>query len=243
MFKINDREIIQLEKDLKTFAIRAFPFATKNTINKAAFHTRNLSMNHIEKNLILRNKWTKNSVKVTQSKTLYVKKQTAIVGSIADYMADQEFGTTKVKTGKQGVSIPTSYSAGQGEAQPRTRLPRKANKMANIQLHGRRQRKAKTRKQQVLFTVQDAVESGNKYAFIDLGKRQGIFKIIGGRKGFKRGWPKGARLKMVHDLSKQTVTIPARPWLMPNVLKTIRHIPSFYKKALKFQLKRHNLFN
>ena len=39
MFTMNDEDIKQLESDLKTFAIRAYPFATKNTVNRAAFTT------------------------------------------------------------------------------------------------------------------------------------------------------------------------------------------------------------
>lgn len=242
MFKIDDREIIEFERDLKAFAHRAFPFATKNTLNQSAFHAQKLAKRDVQVKMVLRNKFTLQSIRVDQAKTLVVRNQEATVGSTLDYMVDQEFGGTKVKKGSKGVPIPTGFSAGQKNQQPRTRLPRAQNKMKNIKLSSRRRRKAKNRKQSVLFAVQAAVTSGNRYAFIDLGKRQGIFKVVGGTKKFKRGWPKGARLEMVHDMSSDSVRIPRNPWLKPAVDATKIVMPKFYRKSLIFQLKKQNLF-
>ena len=241
MFKIDDKQIIEFEKDLQTFAHKALPFATKNTLNQAVFHAQKLAKKDVQIKMVLRNKFTQQSIRVDQARGLNIRQQEAVVGSIADYMEDQEFGTTKTKTGKQGIPIPTSYSAGQEGQQPRIRLPRKPNKIENIQFRGRRS-KSKSKRQRILFAVQNAVRSGNRYTYLDLGKRQGIFKVVGGRKGFKRGWPSGAKLKMVHDLSRSSLTIPKNPWLKPVVDTTVILIPKFYKKSLVFQLKRHNLF-
>jgi hypothetical protein len=43
MFAINNREIKQMEKDLKTFSRKAFPFATKTTLNDAAFQAQRIA--------------------------------------------------------------------------------------------------------------------------------------------------------------------------------------------------------
>ena len=84
----------------------------------------------------------------------------------------------------------------------------------------------------------------NRFVFLKLrNSRQGIFRVVGGRRGVKRGWPKGAKLKAVHDLTSQSVVIPATPWLKPAFDQVIPQLPTFYKKALTFQLKRFGLFD
>ena len=242
MFAINDKEIKEFEKDLKAFAHRAYPFATKNTLNKSAFHAQGLARKGVDTKMTLRNKFTKQSIQVDQARTLNVSRQSSRVGSTADYMEDQEFGATQSRSGKKGIPIATGYSAGQEGQTPRTRLPRKANKMVNIRLRRRNARRAKTRKQEVLFRIQDAVASGNRTIYLNLGKRQGIFRVVGGSKRFKRGGPKGARIKMLHDMTNSSLVTPRNPWLRPVIDPTQKVMPEFYRDALVFQLRRQGLF-
>jgi len=234
MFNARSDDIKQLESDLKTFAARALPFATKNTVNQGAFRARKYAQENIEQNMVNRNKFTRNSVRVEQTRQLVVRRQEAVVGSIADYLADQEFGATRTAKGSEGVAIPTAYSAGQGEgAQPRTRVPRKPNKMQNIQLR-KRGRKGASRKQKNLVAIKGAAASGSKYVFLDLGRTKGIFKVTGGRKR--------PRIKMVYSLSKPSVVIPRNPWLAPAVDRAVRDLPEIYRQSLIFQAKRQGLF-
>ena len=243
MFKVNTIEVDELEKELKTFARKAFPFATKNTVNTAAFKAREIWKKDIRVNMITRNKFTERSVLVEQSRTLNVDRQSATVGSTADYMHDQEFGGVKRGGGSEGVPIPTSFAAGQGEQQPRTKLPRKPNNIRNIRLRGRT-RKASNRKQSLIFKMQDAVTSGKRFIFHDFGggKKKGIFRVVGGSGRFKRGMPSGAKLRMVYDLTEKTVSIPKNPTLKPVVSRMQVLIPGIYRKSLEFQVRRHNLF-
>lgn len=223
-----------MERDLKTFAKQAYPFATRKTLNDSAFQAQNIARVDVRENMTNRNRFTVQSIQVEQARTLQVSKQAAVVGSTADYMEDQEFGGVKSKGGKEGVSIATSYSAGQGQsAQPRTRLPRKANKMASISLSKRR-KKGSSRKQQNLIAIQQAATTGRKFVFLDLGRRKGIFKVIGGKRRPK--------IKMVHDMTKQSVVIPKNPWLKPAFDEALRMTPAFYADALRFQLRRRNIF-
>jgi len=234
MFGVDTRDIKEMERDLKTFARKAYPFATRKTVNDAAFQAQRIARADVREEMVNRNRFTVQSIQVEQTKTLQVSRQAAVVGSIADYMEDQEFGAVKTKTGKEGVSIATSYSAGQGDnAQPRTRLPRKPNRMANIQLQ-RRRKKGTSRKQQNLIAIKQAAETGRKYVFLDLGRTKGIFKVTGGKRRPK--------IKMVHDMSRQSVVIPKNPWLAPAFEETTRMIPAFYADALRFQLRRRGLF-
>jgi hypothetical protein len=234
MLTFDDRQIKRYEADLKTFAKRAFPFATKNTVNQAAFTAQRIGREGIKHDFILRNPHTVRSIQVEQTRTLNVRNQAATVGSIAPYMEQQEFGGTKVKRGKEGVPIPTSYSAGQGEnAQPRTRLPRRPNTLPNIRLSNRRTGRG-SKKQRNFIAVKQAAQSGQKFVFMDLTRRRGIFRVLGGKRN--------PRVKMIWDLSSKTTQIPRRPWLAPAVRKTIPMIPQIYKNSLVYQLKRHNIF-
>ncbi len=177
MLKLDDKELKRFERDLKTFGARAFPFATKNTVNTAAFRTRKAATHIVSNRMTLRNRHTIQSIRVEQTKTLRVERQAAIVGSTAKYMLDQEFGAVH-----KGKPIATSYAAGQGMGvQPRTRLPRKANRMQNIQLKKQRYR-GNSRKQRNLVAIKEAAASGRKLIFLDLGRRQGIFRVVGGKK-------------------------------------------------------------
>lgn len=234
MFGVNTRDIKEMERDLKTFAKDAFPFATRKTLNDAAFQSQRAARADVREGMVNRNRFTVQSIRVEQARTLRVGRQSATVGSIADYMEDQEFGAVKSKTGKEGVSIATSWSAGQGEnARPRTRIPRKPNQMANIQLQ-RRRKKGTGRKQRNIAAIKQAAETGRTYVFLDLGRTKGIFKVTGGKRRPK--------IKMVHDMSRQSVVIPKNPWLKPAFDDTTRMVPAFYADALRFQIRRRNLF-
>lgn len=234
MFGVNNSDIRELERDLKTFASRAYPYATRKTINDAAFQAQRIARTDVRNDMVLRNRFTVQSIQVDQARTLAVSRQAATVGSIADYMGDQEFGATKTKTGKEGVAIATSYSAGQGQnAEPRTRLPRKPNKLANIQLRNKR-RQGSSRKQRNLIAIKQAAEGGHKFVFLDLGRRKGIFRVTGGKRNPK--------IRMVHDLTRQSVVIPKNPWLKPAFDEAARMVPAFYADALRFQARRNGLF-
>ena len=234
MIRADTREIKQYEDDLKQFAAKAYPFATRKTINDAAFQTQQIARADIGRSMTTRNAYTRQSIQVDQSRTLNVRRQAAEVGSTADYMEDQEFGAIKAKRGAQGVAIPTSYAAGQGmNAKPRKRLPRRANNLANIRLSKRR-KKGPSRKIQNMVAIRDAATSGRPFVFLDLGRKKGIFRVLGGKGRTK--------IKMVVDLSSDSVTIPRNPWLKPATGEAAVMLPAFYERALRFQLRRRNLF-
>tara|TARA_R110002153_G_C13332612_1_gene498560 strand:- start:1969 stop:2682 length:714 start_codon:yes stop_codon:yes gene_type:complete len=235
MFSIDKRDIIQFEHQLKTFAEKAYPFATRNTINTAAFATQKAAKENIRNSMTLRNKFTERSIKVVPDKrNLDVDKQVATVGSTAPYMAKQEYGDTETSSGKEGVAIATSYAAGQQGQKPRTRLPRKPNLLQNIRLSKRKSGRAGNKMQANLIAVKHAAESGNRYVFLDLRRGAGIFKVVGGKKR--------PRIKMLYDLSRKTVVIPKNPWMSPAVETTEPKILGYYKDSLEFQLKRQKLF-
>lgn len=234
MFGINDRDVKRMEADLKNFASQALPYATRNTLNQAAFTTMREAKEGIRDNMTTRNKWTERSVRVEKSRSLTIPRQSAAVGSGLDYMETQEFGGVERKTGSEGVAIPTSYSAGLAQnAKPRTRLPRKPNRIQNIQLRKRRG-SGGSRKQQNLEAIKGAATSGRKFVFLDLGRRKGIFKVTGGKRRPK--------IRMVYDLTRPSVVIPKNPWLRPAVQRVEPQVARIHAASLRFQLKRLGLF-
>ena len=247
--RVDTKDFKRLERQLKTFKARAYPFATKATLNTAAFQTQDVAKKRIRNSLILRNKFILQSVRVNQTKTLDIKKQAAFIGSTSEAMETQEFGGTKTKRGRHGVAIPTSFSAGQGEqSRPRRKLPRPANTLRRLSLRRGRRRppgQPRTNKQALLFKVQDAVKSGSRTFFHKFSgqKTTGVYRVKGGRKGFRTGWPKGAKIKLLYSLDEKVVNIPRKAWLKPAVDVVEKRLPSIHVKSLEFQLKRHGLFN
>ena len=232
-FKINTDDIKQLESDLKTFKERAYPFATKATVNKAAFSTRERVQARIDRKLITRNKFTRGSIRVEQAKTLRVSAQEAVVGSVAPYMDEQEFGGTKTKAGKVGVPIATTTASGEGRnAQPRRRLARGPNRQKRIKLS--KVRIKASRQQSAPIKIHEAAASGQKYIFLSTGRHPGIYKVTGGKRRPK--------LNLIWDMSKASVSIPRNPIFAPSTRETEKQLPEFYRAALIFQLRRHGLF-
>lgn len=243
MFKLDLRGIQDLEDDLRQFRERAYPFATKQTLNQTAFEAMTIARNIVDRKMVLRNQWTKGSIQYEQTRTLNVAHQESIVGSIQEYMATQETGGSESSKGVHGMAIPTGYSAGQEGQKPRTRLPKRANMMRAIKLAQRI--RGRTPKQRMRIAIRNAVNTKRRYIFLKglAHKKAGIFRVIGGRKGARDDGPtKGATIKMVHDLSQRTVRVPRNPWLMPAVNIAMEGMDDTYRKALIFQLKRWRIF-
>ena len=231
---IDTDQIKQFESDLKTFASRAYPFATKNTINQAAFDAQRRYKENARGDMQLRNKFTESSIRVDQARTLNVGRQVSTVGSTAPYMDEQEFGATIRKRGKIGVPIPTTVASGEGEGvQPRTRVVPRSRRLGSIRLRNKGA-KARSRKQVNFLKVQQTAKSSNKFVFLDLQKHPGIYRVSGGKRNPK--------VKLIHDMSKESVSIPRNQMLAPAVKATERIMPELYLKSLEFQLKRQGLF-
>lgn len=242
-FSLKTAEILKLEDDLGRVAERAIPYATRNTINKAAFVGMRIAKSRIKKQLTLRNRWTVGSIRVRTTKELSVSRQMAILGSTEGYMEDQEFGAVKKRKGKEGVPIPTGYASGEGESpRPRKKLPRGKNVIRRGDKSGkivlsRKRTIAKNKKQKTFLRVREAIKTGNRYIYLDTGRTKGIFRVLGGTKKN----PQNATIKMVYSLEHPFVTVPKDPWLHPSVERVRPHIPRIYIKSLKYQLNRLNL--
>lgn len=244
MFSIENRGIKKLEDDLNEFAKKALPFATRKTLNDAAFQAQAIARADTKEGLTLRNNFTTRSIQVEQARTLNIRNQESVIGSTEEYMEDQEFGGRTKHAGQHQTVLPTSYAAGQAEgARPRTRLPRKPNKLSNIRLRkGRQMPKGASRRQKAFLTALFAAQDNHKVVFIEGGEggRSAIYRVWGRNK--KKGRFTGVKLRMLYSLRRGSTQIPKRPWLKPAFDETVRMVPAFYADALRFQLRRRGLF-
>ena len=56
MFGVDTKDVKKLERDLKTFASQAYPFATRQTINDAAFQTQRIARADVRSDMVNRNR-------------------------------------------------------------------------------------------------------------------------------------------------------------------------------------------
>lgn len=229
--EFDSRGFEQFERALGGMASRAIPHAVRNGLNKAAFEARKSWQAQIKEDFVLRNKYTVGSIRYTKARGVRLSQMEASVGSVADYMALQEKGGTIGKEGKHGVSIPTPSAAGQGmKTQPRTKPVQKKNYLSAIRLR-RRVSGARQRKNAVAIIM--ALKTGSRVAFLDLGRRKGFFRILGG--GDQKG---RLRVRMIWDVSKPAVSIPATPTLKRTLEDFTPRMAGFYVDALQDQIER-----
>ena len=234
MIDFDDKQLMRYQKTLEKTRAKAIPFAVRNTLNQTGFRMRGIWQGEIDNRMIQRNKFTRSSIRVERATGFNVNEMKSTVGSIAGYMDEQEFGDTKTAKGKHGVPLATPYSSGEGEnAGVRRKLPRRMNQMAQITLRNKKI-KAKNRAQRNAIAVRQAAKNKDKFVYIETARRKFIARVI-------RQGRKGAKVKMVHDLSKRTVNIPPNPTMQPARRQTLREMPNIYKKSLQFQLNRIGL--
>jgi hypothetical protein len=191
----------QLRSTLRLFASKVAPYAARNTLNAIVFEARREWISQLKSKLILRNSYTERSLRVVKAHGIRIENMRAVVGSVADYMDEQEDGETVTGKGKS-KPIPTSAAAGQAQgSKPRTKLVRRRNYMASLTLDANA-RKGKTQRQRNAIAIRLAAKQGNgqRVALLELNGKRGIFRVTG-----RRTKP---RIRMMWNLSKQSVRIP-----------------------------------
>jgi hypothetical protein len=223
--EVDTRGIETLVRELVDIRKRALPYAMRAYVNDAAFQTRKAYGEQADRDLTLRTPWTKRSMQV--QKATDPRKPVAIMGSVADYMADLEEGKTEGKKGEHGVPIP---AAAPGKRKARGRTPA-SNQLASIKLvQGARIRKGSVQSRNAA-AISIAARKGGGVVFLNLGnRRKGLFRVTGTKRG--------VRIKKVWDLSKRRVTIPAFS-VMGRTLEGMRDTyPKLAVKAVRYQLER-----
>ena len=228
MINIDIEDMKRLESRLKRVRSKSIPFASRFALNEAAIKGRSGAIAEVKQTMVLKNRWTERSIQFEKTRELRINSQITRVGSVQEYMKDQEFGGVERKQGKEGVPIPTAFAAGMAEdAKPITRPVRPSLRLSRINIQNTRRTRGHSDNSALIHA---AAQSGRKDLFLDYGRRKGIFRVIGGKRN--------PRIKMLWDLSRQSVRIPPNPWLKPAINKVIPEMPAIYFRALQFQLDR-----
>ena len=230
MFSVNLHDMEQLQKILLRLNHRGLPTAILFTLNDMARLTFKEGRSVVRDEFINRTAWTRRSVVFDKAKGFNYKTMQSEAGSLEGYMLRQEEGHQRTKGGKHGIAIPTGIASGEGrDAKPRRKKVRKAAYLSRIKLAERR--KGVNRKQTNILAIKRALKDRRRFVYLDLGRRQGIFRVEGTRKNIDS-------VNLVYDLTQTTVTTKATHWLERSRNKATPRMEIVYKRHLVRQLKR-----
>lgn len=232
MVSVELKDIATIHRDLETFARKALPYGVRNALNRSAFEGRKAWVGELQRSFVLRNTFTTRQLRVVKATGTDVRSMAAFLGSLAPFMRTQEFGGTVKGKGGSAEPIPTSVAAGQAMgSRPRTKQVRRPNWLSNIRLKDGRNR-GKSRKQRNAIAVAQAARKGSKFAFVELEERRGIVRVTGRKR---------IRVRMLWDLSRRAVRVPATPTLQRTLNAIAPKLPTIHRDALVEQLKRNRV--
>jgi hypothetical protein len=237
--QVDTSAVQKLAADLGLFRAKALPYAARSSLNTIAFDARGEWVDQMRRRLTLRNTWTERSPRVVKASGSDLGRMQSQVGSPLEYLAKQEQGFTSQAQGKYGVTIPTPFAAGQAvSARQRTRPVQRPNRLAAIHLDPTKVRSrrggAQARRQRNAATMAIAAKTGTRHVFLDLGKRKGLFKIMGSKR---------LRPRLVWDLSKKTTTTAPRHMMGPALAALMPRMPGIYASAIVAELRRARILH
>lgn len=217
--------------DLKAFAHKAVPFASRNAVNTTAFEAMRQWRGEIKRSFVLRNQYTERSIRVEKAQGgRGGGRIEAVVGSLAPYMSTQEFGgTVSGKSGKK--AIPGPVAAGQPPGAKRTKMVRAGSRMSRLKI----QRIRTTNKRQYnAVAIAMAKRRGQKVAVLHRpGGGKGVFEI--------RGSKRKPNPLLLYDVSRGSVRVEATPTLQRTLRRMDARIPRIWFDAVLAELKRHRI--
>jgi len=222
----------ELVDDLKAFRKRALPYAVRSALNTAAFDARSQWQHEIRRSFTLRNRYTERSVRVTRVEGTDLRRMVAIVGSVAPYMGDQEHGAT-VRARRRKKAIPAPGAAGQPPGKTRTKLIRRPHRLSSIRVP---KATGGTVKQRWAAAIGEAVRKRRRFVLLDRpGGGRGIYRVTGG------GRRRRPTLRLLYDVSRRTVRVPAEPTLQRTLRAMGPKLPHIYRAALLAELRRNRI--
>lgn len=228
MIRVDLRDFKRLSKDLESISKAALPHAARNALNAMAFEGRKLWQAEMGKAFTLRNDWTTRRLFVDKAKGATLAGMRSTLESPDAFLLKQEAG------GVEHHVVPTGVATAEGRgASPRRRLVSKPNKVANIAL-AKQSRSSKRKQRNAIAIRQAAAKGGQRFVFLVLPKRRGLFKLRGGKRNLE--------LDMVWDASKGQHVVPRSPTLQRSIGRLTPKVPALLTSALIDQLKRHKAF-
>ena len=230
MFKADLSRMEKYQADLIRLNKKGLPYATLKTINTLAFDGRGEWQKEIDSSFVLRNKYTRNSIRVNKARGNDIGAQKAVLGSIAAYMGKQESGGQIRGKGKSKQIATKAARTGGSHARI---VSRRFKFGFNDQFKGKVKftRPGKNEKQKNAIQIRRARKSGSGFAYLKFGKTKGIFLIKGDSKD-------SGSITMLHDMTRGSVRVDKKPTMHRAVARTMTRAPRIYVRALIYQLKK-----
>jgi hypothetical protein len=221
-----------MQRALETVAKRSVPFAARELVNGMAFAGRRFWQEEMAGALTLRNKFTQRRALVIKARGLQMRSMEAVLGHPELYMYLLEHGGTEYAN-KRFRPIPSETAAGQAKGSllaGRKQAVRPGNIITKLGRRLARGSKAHSRKANNARGVKRAIASGRRLVFLNMGRRQGIYRIKGGKKN--------PDIQKLYDLTKRSTPVPRIPTLEPTLARVMSIAPGLAIVALERQLER-----
>jgi hypothetical protein len=228
---IEIRGLDAMQRELEQLAKRSIPYAARETLNGLAFAGRQIWQEQMASSLTLRNAFTQRRALVERATGSRMADMQATLGHTEDYMRRLEYGIGE-RARRGGLAIPTETAAGQAKGSLPAGRKRAVRPSLVIRVLGKikRQSRSMPRKARNARAVRQAIKDGSRLAYLELDRRRGIYKIMGGRKR--------PQIRKLYDLSRRAVPLPRIPTLERTLELALRRGPDLALAAMQRQLDR-----
>lgn len=219
-----------MQRELEQLAKRGVAYAARDTVNGLAFAGRKIWQEQMASTLTLRNAFTQRRALVERATGTRMPVE-AVLGHTEDYMRRLESGIGE-RARRGGLAIPTETAAGQAKGSLPAGRKRAVRPSLVIRVLGKikRQSRSMPRKARNARAVREAISNGSRLAYLELDRRRGIYKIMGGRKK--------PQIRKLYDLSRRSVPLPRIPTLEKTLELALLQGPTIALAALQRQLDR-----
>lgn len=229
-------------RDLEEFKKTAIPFAIRNSLNTSAFEMQKVWRREIRQTFVNRNKFTERSIHVEKARGSDPNRMVSVVGSIADYLDEQESGGTV--RGKGALKpIPGPSAAGQQPGSKRTKLVMPSRYLQAIK--ATKATRGSSPRARNVAALLIARRKGQQFVLLEKPSGgKGIFMVSGGTQRFngRRMTRRKLKTRLLWDLSRRTVRVPPAPTLQRSLQIIEPKLPHIHLAALLEQIHRHGIF-
>lgn len=228
---IEIRGLDELQRELEQLAKRSIPYAARETLNGLAFAGRKIWQEQMAESLTLRNAFTQRRALVERATGSRMIDMQATLGHTEDYMRRLEAGIGE-RAKRGGLAIPSEAAAGQAKGSLPAGRKRAVRPSLVIRVLGKikRQSSSMPRKARNARAVREAIKNGSRLAYLELDRRRGIYKVMGGRKR--------PQIRKLYDLSRRAVPLPRIPTLQRTLDLALLQGPTLALAAIQRQLDR-----
>lgn len=228
---IEIRGLDEMQRELEQLAKRSIPYAARETLNGLAFAGRRIWQQQMASSLTLRNKFTERRALVERATGSRMAEMEATLGHTEDYMRRLESGIGE-RARRGGLAIPTEAAAGQAKGSLPAGRKRAVRPSLIIRALGKLKRQSRSlpRKVRNAKAVREAIRNGSRLAYLELDRRRGIYKVMGGKRR--------PQIRKLYDLTRRSVPLPRIPTLARTLELTLQQGPTLALAAIQKQLDR-----